>query len=160
MKLTIGDLIPTVASDGYMVEVRAMGGDADYYRDFAVGPFKRGEHEENLQSLLETLDAMYKKFKDSGMSWYENYNDVLGYYEWFHGIHTLEVLIERHGDTLVARDGAELHEKIMGLSKDHSARWHSDSMTDGESPEQLTGYSVFYYDEAGFKHAVQVDRED
>lgn len=160
MKLTIGDLIPTVVSDGYMVEVRAMGGDADYYRDFAVGPFKRGEHEENLQSLLETLDAMYKKFKDSGMSWYENYNDVLGYYEWFHGIHTLEVLIERHGDALVARDGAELHEKIMELSKGHSSRWHSDSMTDGESPEQLTSYSVFYYDEAGFKHAVQVDRED
>lgn len=160
MKLTIGDLIPTVASDGYMVEVRAMGGDADYYRDFAVGPFKRGEHEENLQSLLETLDRMKAKFEYSGMSWYENYNDVLGFYEWFHGIHILEVLIERHGDALVARDGAEIHQEIMALSKDHSSRWHGDAMVDCERPESLTSYRVFYYDAAGFKHEVRVDRED
>jgi hypothetical protein len=160
VKLTIGDLIPAVASDSYMVEVRAMGGDADYYRDFAIGPFKRGEHEENLQSLLETLDRMKEKFGNSGMSWYENYNDVLGYYEWFHGIHTLEVLIERHGDALVARDGEEIHQKIMDLSKGHSSRWHGDAMVDCESPEQLDKFIVFYYDEAGFKHEVRVDRED
>lgn len=160
MQLTITDPIPAVAIDGYMVEVRAMGGDADYYRDFAVGPFNRGEHEKNLQSLLETLTRMDEKFKDSGMSWYESYNDVLGYYEWFHGIHALEVLIERHGDSLVARDGEEIHQKIMDLSKGHSSRWHGDAMVDCERPEQLTSYSVFYYDEAGSKHAVRVDRED
>lgn len=159
MQLTITDLIPAVANDSYMVEVRAMGGDADYYRDFTVGPFKRDEHEANLQSLLETLDRMYNKFKNSGMSWSDNYNDVLGYYEWFHGIHTLEILIGRHGDALVARDGAEIHQKIMDLSKDHSSRWHGDAMVDCESPEQLSSYSVFYYDEAGSKHAVRVDRE-
>lgn len=142
-----------------MVEVRAMGGDANYYRDFTVGPFKRGEQEANLQSLLETLNRMKEKFKDSGMSWYENYDDVLGYYEWFHGIHTLESLIGKHGNALVARDGAEIHQKIMNLSKDHSSRWHGDGMVDYESPEQLVAFEVVYYDVVSAKYTVRVDRE-
>jgi hypothetical protein len=140
--------------DSYVVEIQTMLGYGNVYRDFTVGPFKRGEQEASLQSLLETLGRMAEKFPH-GMGGIDNYDDVLGYYEWFCAIRSIEGLMKLVD--LIARDGAKVHHEIMSLSTEYWVEWHMDAIVDCLRPERLTDYEVFYYDEAGMKHTVQTD---
>lgn len=158
MKLTISDPVPAVAIDSYMVEIQTMMGDGDGYRALTVGPFKRGEQEASLQSLLETLSRMDAKFP-RGMSGADNYDDVLGYYEWFCVVRSIEELNE-YGAELIARDGVEVHQDILDLSEDHYEEWNMDAIVDGTRPEQLNKFNVFYYDDDGVKHTIQIVPEE
>lgn len=158
MQIVISDPVPAVAIDGYMVEVQTMMGDGDAYRDFTVGPFKRGGQESSLQSLLETLTRMEDKFP-YGMGGTDSYNDVLGYYEWFCAVRSIEAL-NKYGAELIARDGAEVHQKIMNLSTNHYEEWNMDATVDCIRPEMLNKFAVFYYDEAGVKHTLQIKADE
>lgn len=157
MQIVISDPVPAVAIDGYMVEIETMMGDGDGYRALTVGPFKRGEQEASLQSLLETLKRMDEKFP-RGMSGDGNYDDVLGYYEWFCAVRSIEDM-NKYGAELIARDGAAVHQEIMDLSTEHYEEWNMDAIVDGTRPEQLNKFNVFYYDDAGVKHTIQIDPE-
>lgn len=155
VQLTVSHPVPVEIKDSYIVEIQSMLGDGDVYRDFTVGPFKKSKDDDSLHSLLETLERMDEKFP-RGMGGTDNYDDVLGYYEWFCEVRTLEAM-NKYGPELIARDGADIHQEIMDLSKDHSSEWNMDSIVDCIRPEQLAQFNVFYYDEAGVKYAVQID---
>jgi hypothetical protein len=154
----VSDPVPTVAIDSYMVEIQTMMGDGDGYRVLTVGPFKRGQQEDSLQSLLETLKRMDEKFP-RGMGGTDNYDDVLGYYEWFCAVRSIESL-KKYGAELIARDGETVHQEILALSGDHYEEWNMDAIVDGMRPEKLDEYKVFYYDAVGTKHTVQISLED
>lgn len=158
MQIVISDPVPTVAIDSYMVEIQTMMGDGDGYRVLTVGPFKRGQQEDSLQSLLETLKRMDEKFP-RGMGGQDNYDDVLGYYEWFCAVRSIEEL-NKYGADLIARDGETVHQEILALSGDHYEEWNMDAIVDGMRPEKLDEYKVFYYDAVGTKHTVQISLED
>jgi hypothetical protein len=155
MQIDIGDPVPAVTNDGFMVEIETMMGDGDGYRTLAVGPFKRGEQEASLQSLLETLQRMDGKFP-RGMSGEDNYDDVLGYYEWFCAVRSIEDLNE-YAVELITGDGVKVHQDIIDLSMDHWTEWNMDAIVNGIRPEKLNQFTVFYYDIAGVKHTVQID---
>lgn len=160
MQLVILAPIPPeeVPQDSYIVEIQSMQGDADGYREFTVGPFKKGQDEAPLQSLLETLKRM-----ETGLSrdarGNSTYNNVLGHIQWFGTeIVTIEFLQEYYPEVLNAY-GAEAHEELIKLTENenHYAEWHGDAMTDYQHVEKLTKYEVMYYNEAGIKHSVQVN---
>lgn len=153
MQLAINDPVPAVANDGYMVEIQTVMGDADGYRDFTVGPFKRGGQENSLQSVLETLRRMENKVPSG------DYDDVLGYQEWFCAVRSIDDL-RKYEPALIARDGEKVHQDIMDLSTEHYEEWHSDPFLDGVAPQMLVEYKVFYYDERGVKSFVQIDFEN
>lgn len=157
MKISISDPVPAVANDSYMVEIQSMMGDGDGYRNLVVGPFKRGQHEASLQSLLETLKRMDEKFP-RGMGGQDGYDDVLGYYEWFCAVRSIEAL-NKYGAELIARDGVDVHQEILDLSTEHYEEWNMDAIVDGIRPEKLDDYTVFYYDAVGTKHTVQIRLE-
>lgn len=155
MQLTISDPVPAVTTDGYMVEIETMMGDGDGYRVLTVGPFKRGEQESSLQSLLETLKRMDGAFP-RGMSGEDNYDDVLGYYEWFCAVRSIEDL-NKYGPELIARDGVQVHQDVIKFSMNHWTEWNMDAIVDGIRPEKLNHFAVFYYDDAGAKHTVRIN---
>lgn len=149
MQLNICDPVPAVAFDSYMVEIQTVMGDADGYRDFTVGPFKRGEQEASLQNLLETLRRMDEASRS-------DYDDVLGFSEWFCVVRSIEEM-RKYASALIARDGEKVHQEIMDLSTAHYEEWHMDPISGGTIPQGLSDYSVFYYDNAGVKHTVAIE---
>lgn len=153
MQINIGDPVPAVAIDGYMVEIQTVMGDADGYRDFSVGPFKRDGQEASLQSALGTLRRMKNKVPRG------DYDDVLGYMEWFCAVRSIEEM-RKYEPALLSRDGEKVHQEILDLSTEHYEEWHSDPFLDGITPQRLVEYKVFYYDEGGIKHFVQIDFEN
>ena len=153
VQITISDPVLAGAIDSFMVEIQTVMGDADGYRDFTVGPFKRGGQESSLQSVLETLRRMENKVPRG------DYDDVLGYMEWFCAVRSIDDL-RKYEPALIARDGEEIHQEIMDLSTEHYEEWHMDPIVDGAYPEKLSEYKVFYYDERGIKHVVQIDFEN
>lgn len=55
MQFIVQGLIPVEESpkDSYIFEIQSMQGDADGYREFSVGPFKKNQDEAPLQSILK-----------------------------------------------------------------------------------------------------------
>jgi hypothetical protein len=157
VQLVIKDPSPIeeTPKDSYVVEIQSMQGDGDGYRDFTVGPFKRGQDEAPLQSLLETLKRMEEKFPN-GRTGNGTYRDVLGFQQWFGTeLTSIESLQEYYPD-LLNKHGVEAHQQLIGLTENHFSEWHGDAMTDYQRDEKLTKCGVVYYDEAGTKHDVQV----
>lgn len=157
MQLVIQNPVPVADTpkDSYFVEIQSMQGDGDGYREFSVGPFKKGQDEAPLQSVLETLKRMETGLSN-GMRGNRTYNNVLGHLQWFGTeIVTIEFLQEYYPEVLDTH-GAEVHQKLIDLSANHYVEWHGDAMTDYQHDEKLTKYEVMYYDEAGTKHAVKI----
>lgn len=159
MKFIITDPIPVAEppKDSYVVEVQSMQGDADGYHDFTVGPFKKGQDEAPLQSLLETLERMDAAFSPGGRR-PDTYNDVLGHLQWFGTeIVTIDSL-RQHYPNLLNKHGEEVHQELIDLTQNenHYAEWRGDAMTDYTRDERLTKYGVVYYNEAGVKFKVEV----
>jgi hypothetical protein len=150
-------VVAPVPRDSYVVEVQSMQGAGDGYTDFTVGPFRRGEHEANLQNLLETLKRMEERFPNGLRA--DTYRNILGFEQWFGSVEDMEGLEEHHPE-LLAKFGAEAHQKIINLSKDHYSEWHNDATCGYQSAEKLTKYEVFYHDPTGAKFSVKVDWED
>lgn len=163
MQLVVESPVPVAETpkDSYVVEIQSMQGDADGYREFSVGPFKKGQDEAPLQSILETLKRM-----ETGLSrdarGNSTYNNVLGHLQWFGTeLVTIEFLQEYYPEVLNTY-GAEVHQELIDLTENenHYAEWHGDAMTDYQHDEKLTKYGVIYYDEAGTKHTVKIDWEE
>lgn len=158
MKLEVTTLVPPmpVDADSYSVEIETMRGDADGYETITVGPFYRGKHEENLQSLLETLDRMGKRFPN-GMGGRDNYKDVLGYEQWFGEIWNMEIA-ERDYTELLDKHGREVHEKLIELAEPvvEDMSWPFDEI----QANQLDEYHVYYYNADGKKFNVNFSLSD
>lgn len=150
MKLNILDPIPVaeVPKNSYVVEIKAMQGDADGYRHFSVGPFVKGEQEAALQSLLETLKRM-----ETGYSYDTGYKEVLGFEQWFGEVDSVEDLHKWFPELLALHDEA-VHKEIIEHSEEHGIEWNDDKFSDG--PERLDKFNVVYYDETGTKRKVEV----
>jgi hypothetical protein len=162
MQLVILAPVPVkeTPKDSFVVEIESMQGDADGYREFSVGPFKKDQDEAPLQSLLETLKRMETGLSN-GMRGNRTYNNVLGHLQWFGTeLVTIEFLQEYYPEVLNTY-GAEAHQELIKLTENenHYAEWHGDAMTGYQHDEKLTKYEVMYYDEAGIKHAVQINWE-
>ena len=157
MQLIITDLIPApeTPTDSYVVEIQSMQGDADGYREFTVGPFKKGQDEVPLQSLLETLQRMKARFPN-GMRGDSTYNDVLGHLQWF-GTETVTIeFLQEYYPEVLSTYGVEAHQELINVAENHYTEWQGDALTDYKKDEKLTKYGVVYYDEAGTKRNVEV----
>lgn len=157
MQLVVESPVPVAETpkDSYVVEIVSMQGDADGYREFSVGPFKKGQDEAPLQSLLETLQRMEAGLPRDARG-NSTYNNVLGHLQWFGTeLVTIEFLQEYYPEVLNTY-GPEVHQELIDLSENHYVEWHGDAMTDYQHDEKLTKYGVMYYDEAGTKHSVKI----
>ena len=156
MKLlvTVPANVTLTPKDSYTVEIQSMQGDADGYTNFKLGPFKRGENDLNLQSLLETLNRMEKHRSK------RDYEDVLGFQQWFGEVGSLESLQEYYPE-LLSKYGEETHLALIQLSKGmhYEEEWPRDAMSGYELPERLTKYEVFYFSPEGTKYIVEIDWE-
>jgi hypothetical protein len=160
MKLVVQNPVPVAETpkDSYVVEIQSMQGDGDGYRDFTVGPFKKGQDEASLQSLLETLKRMDERFPN-GRTGDGTYRDVLGFQQWFGtDIVSIEHFQEFYPQ-LLTEHGIAVHEELIQLAEHHFSEWHGDAMTDYKRDEKLSKYEVFYYDGAGMKHTVDISWE-
>jgi hypothetical protein len=142
--------------DSYTVEIKTMIGDADGYSHITMGPFKRVEHWENLKNLLELLSAMKKS------SFYENYNDVVGFLQWFNAeVKTLDDL-EKHyfyfydDDDDEKKEEKKQHEAAFSLSKGFVKEWPYDPRTDEGYQQSLDEFKVFYCDYTGTIYNTEV----
>lgn len=154
MQFIVKSAIPEteVPKDSYVVEIQSMQGDADGYREFTVGPFKKGQDEAPLQSVLETLQRM----KARGMRGNSTYNDVLGHLQWF-GTETVTIeFLQEYYPEVLSTYGVEAHQELIDMTENYYTEWHGDAMTDYQQDEKLTKYGVVYYDEAGTKHVVEI----
>lgn len=150
MQLVIDQPVPVdeAPTDSYVVVIESMQGDADGYRKFTVGPFKKNQDEAPLQSLLETL----KRMMDIGG---RKYDDVLGFQQWFGEVTSIEDL-QKYYPNVLNKYGVEVNQELIALTENHFSEWHGDAIADYQYLEKLTGYWVFYYDEAAVKHTVQI----
>lgn len=151
--------------DSFMVEVHTYQGASDGDSVFSVGPFKRGLHEESLQSLIETLERVRETFQQgSPTRETAHHSQVLGFQQWFgpDGYAEVDELRNDYPE-LVEKFGVEAHEELLRLTLD--GRWYSPWPEDnlrglGQNEnypyETLNNYEVFYYDTDGNKFMVDV----
>jgi hypothetical protein len=151
---------PAVFYDSFTVEIETILGDLDDYGHVVLGPFKRLEHWDNLENLLQLLETM------KSTDFFENYNDVLGFLQWFNPeVATLSALdddaldtLEMWGCILDTEDEAEMKtvRKAFALSHGFVKRWPLHD--DGGDPEQhqIESYKVFYHDPNGIRFNTEI----
>lgn len=164
MRFDITTPVTVTPPDTYTVEVTTYRGDADGYSDFTMGPFKRGENEDSLQCLLETLRRTKERFPNGrgGSIEYSYENDVLGFVQWFGGspCSTVEEMQEHYPKHLELF-GAEVNLAISALAEDfYYEGWPTEEIYEGSFEESLDTYQVFYYDHNSVKFNVSVDWEE
>lgn len=147
---------PAVDPDAYVVEVETMRGDGDGFETIKVGPFYRGQHEENLQSLLETLERMNEAFP-RGVAVRGSYRDVLGFEQWFGEAWDMAT-VEEFFPKLLELYGREVQEKLVELAEPvvEDMSWPYE---EGRA-NRLTGFHVYYYNADGEKFNVEYSSED
>ena len=160
MKFTATDLAPVQAPpvDAYTVEIQLGMGDADGFSEMMVGPFQRGVHEENLESLLGLLERIAAAFP-GGMGGDDNYDHIPGYIQWFKNFLCTPENLQTYYPKAWASATPEEHAKFSELSEGLYKKWPQDPTLDNQSPQYLGSYKVFYYDTDSVKHNVAVELE-
>ncbi|MEB9469509.1 hypothetical protein P4J10_23230 [Bacillus cereus] len=139
MELTIKEKVINISYlNAYVVECEAMYGDADGWGEVEVGGFTRGKDEHLLKEFLEFCERM-KNAYPNGRGGYDDYGHVEGYDKWF------------YADNLTTEEFERLPKKVQELS----TYWLNDPQGDGMEAT-FKDYEVFYYDESGIKHNVEV----
>lgn len=179
MKLTIEDPQSIRAiPNSYSVEIKVMGGDADYYDSFTVNGFEPNRDEallENLLRLLGRIDSFYPSGR--GGSWAYSLTKVPGFEAWFSELDTESYGLEEPGEysfkfeseeqkselRKLAQDVAEFYDRVfekadsLGLKGTNYDNWPGDATTDHEIECDYESHQVFYYDEHRVKHPVTVE---
>lgn len=122
----------------YVVEIKTMYGDADGYGKVIVGGFKKDFDENLMIDLLKTCERMEKAYPN-GRSGYDSYNHIEGFNRWFN----IEDLDE------------DIWESLSEHEQNFTGDWESEPGYD-ECQASYYDYSIFYYDDLGFKYEVNV----
>lgn len=178
MKITIeGPVKSQDIPNSYSVEIATMGGDADYFSNYTVSGFERGDHEDEdlLASLLRLLDMMGAQFP-SGRSGRDHYFDTVADFEpWFEEIDLDQA---RTDWTFPNESEAEFKRRLelaqrveafqervsdkraaLGIDQGLFDRFWPDDATDQSEyfEADFQGYEVYYYDEDLVKYCTTVE---
>lgn len=156
-------VVPPV--DCFVVEIHTYQGADDGNSVFSVGPFKKGQDEESLESLVETLERVRYTFRrGSPTRETANHSDVLGFLHWFgpEEYSDMDVLRNEY-PALVEKFGVEAHQELARLAykSDWYSPWPEDNLrglgqNENYPYETLNNYDVFYFDADGNKFVVEV----
>lgn len=146
----------------YVVEITTLRNNESKETTFPVGPFKKGEDEASLESLLATLQRMKKRTRDAGG--YHNYTGALGFMQWFANNLTIDD-IHNYEPLALSFYPEETQQAIIELVGDKGTLWPQD-VTEPDhtysyhknmrSHERLKSYNVFYYNKKNVKLNVKV----
>lgn len=153
MKFTAKEAVqPAVVPGTYSVEIKVMGGDADYYDSFTVAGFRADQDEPLLQNLIELLlrlDGAYPNGRGGSDEY--SLRRVDGFSEWFDE----EELSDEVSSFYAAN---KLRRSELGLSYTGFPYWPDDvTMGDDCFECDYESHAVFYYDENLTKHRVEVE---
>lgn len=139
MKIEIKDkIINENHTDSYVVECKAMYGDADGYGKVEIGGFKKNQDEDLLQDLIKTCESLVSEHL-YGRGGSDVYGHVEGFNKWF------------DADMLSDEEYHLLPDRVKSLTTD----WLLDPVGLGETKASFESFKVFYYDENGVKHNVE-----
>lgn len=157
MRFLIENPVPlNIPYECFVVHIRTYQGDGDGYFETVMAPFKRGEHEDNLECLVGTLERMLERSKH-GMSWRDDYEQVLGFQQWFGSCKNLEDLKLGYS-ALTSEYPDELHQNMFELAEGFRQGWRNDAITNYETPLAIDSYRIYYYSETGEQFNVSVER--
>lgn len=139
MKIEIKDkIINENCTDSYVVECKAMYGDADGYGKVEVGGFKKNQDEVLLWNFLETCERLVSEYP-YGRGGGDDYNHVEGFNKWF------------DADMMSDEEYHSLSERVKSLT----TGWLLDPTSFEGAQASFESFKVFYYDENGVKHNVE-----
>lgn len=160
MQLLIKPTPVKVPKNSYVIEYETMQGDADGYTQNTVGPFFKGVHEEALESILLAFKGLTEKFPFNGSS--REYLKVPEFVGWFYDIDSMENFLLYSPQIAASfnfnEDELAAIEKSINLAMatELFPMWPYDSLSADGTFEALKKWGVFYYDENGLKHEVEV----
>lgn len=137
-EVTIGEKVKT-PTNCYIVECKAMYGDADGYGQLDYGEFKFGRDEDILVEFIEFCERM-KNAYPHGRGGYDDYDHIEGFYKWF------------NQDDMDNDEWETMDERIKKFCNFY---WLRDPQGDGMQAS-FKGYKVFHYDVTGAKFNVTV----
>lgn len=155
-----------VPREAYVVEVTTFWGNDDFFKwdTLELGPFKEGEHEANLYSLVETCQRMSDLYSRV-LRHESDYSKVLGFEPWFNptefGLPELEAFMEQNPE-ITTKYGidviTDLFNKAEGFAETYpyAVRWDSSISAEDDTPPVLKQYKVFYFDSDGKKFEVDI----
>lgn len=149
----------------YVVEVNTYQGDADGDSVFIAGPFAKGEDEEALESVIETLERIKENFAWGQPRKYGKYHsDVPGFLQWFDSNYGRAEDVKECRPALYRSSDVEAMESMFRLSNQWYQDWPMDHLAnsvlrdeDDTIYESLKSYHVFFYDSEGRKFNVTVE---
>lgn len=132
--------------DSFVVTIEMMIGDADAYTHLEMGPFKRLEHWDNLENLLQTLVSVEQE--ECG----EQYSSVPGFEQWFNARRSDAPNYSDYAWNFEPEDDEEeiAQEKAFELGKEFAQSWPVEPNMD-DYRQAYVGHEVFYYDNNGIK---------
>lgn len=155
-----------VPRNAYVVEINTLWQNEDFSRSdsLVLGPFKEGEHEANLYSLVETCQRMSDLY--IRVLRHENdYLDVLGFAMWFDptisDLIDLEEFMEQNPE-LVNNYGKDVIIDIFNKAENfaktypYAVRYDSSIPAEDDTLPALKEYSVFYFNSDGKKFEVDI----
>lgn len=159
MKFVIKNPVVTDAPlDSFVIEYKTMRGDADGFSQNTVGPFKKGEHETHLENIIQVFKGIAEKFPSGP---YQYFN-VPGFCNWFQDdIGSMDDFYNYYpaqAARFTPEEIALVEESIpLAMEIELFPMWPFDKLAYESAQESLREWQVFYYDNNGVKHEVEME---